>query len=764
MSPRWGGGANRLSFRYVLFGVILAAAMAPQRAVAQDVFNYLDPPVEVTPGPEDTWTNVDVSGTVPAGATGVILHIVSEAGDDRNVGLRKPGSTDNRTELMYPETHIWAMAGLDGSGVFQAYLENTSDVHLLLVGYTMAGATFFTNAVDKSLSSTNTWVDIDISADTGADTAIGVIVEIDGAWEKNWGLRMNGSTDTRVMHGRHTWAIIGVDGSEKFEGYVTSTSADFFVIGYITDGATFLANAVDKTPSVKDSWEDIDLSSDTGADTAGGAFFQVIGNDNGEVGLRKKGAAEDEQWRVRDYCWGIVQVDADEVLQGIIDRDDGDNEFFLVGYSHQTAAPSIADLLLVVGDPANLTTQETARKTQFETWNYAVTLIDESDTQANYDTAVAANDVAYVPEEVASSNLSSKLVSASIGVIVEESECYDEFGLTATSVTMEIETDITILDYDHYITKPFVAGNLAICSLQDMNKVTSSVARGGQVLADWPLGGHALIAIDADARLIDGTKAIGRRVFLPIGGDSFDWNALTADGLTIVQRSLEWGWGLMAHWKLDETAGAIAVDSIGGYDATLTSMDPGTDWMDGRIDGGLDFDGINDRAITAGAFTPPAQGTVLFWMKTPGAPAAQGQIFGLDNAWEVRHVTLGTPDGIPYGLVFDLGISGVNTQFVTTTTLDAANLWYFVAATYDTADGSYAVYLDGELHKSGTAALTMPTGNQFTIGARTGSSNYFTGEVDDLRISNRPMGADEIAALYAQSGVRAVRWQETAPF
>ena len=49
--------------------------------------------------------------------------------------------------------------------------------------------------------------------------------------------------------------------------------------------------------------------------------------------------------------------------------------------------------------------------------------------------------------------------------------------------------------------------------------------------------------------------------------------------------------GLVAHWRFDEGNGNIAHDSAGSNDGTLVN---GPTWTTGKIDGALDFDGLND--------------------------------------------------------------------------------------------------------------------------------------------------------------------------
>ena len=117
-----------------------------------------------------------------------------------------------------------------------------------------------------------------------------------------------------------------------------------------------------------------------------------------------------------------------------------------------------------------------------------------------------------------------------------------------------------------------------------------------------------MAAIEAGDSLILGGTAMGRRVILPWGGNDFDVNHLNDDGRTILRRSLEWAGGLanltgpLAHWKLDETAGLDAVDSVGGHDGILQN---GPGWTGGALGGGLDFDGVpnlfSDKSLSDGA-------------------------------------------------------------------------------------------------------------------------------------------------------------------
>ena len=196
------------------------------------VFHYIDP-VEVTPATANAWTDVDVSAYIPAGSTGVLLHLENAGGADLASGIRKKGSTDSRTQFTKRLAHHWAAIGVDENRVFQAYVGSTVDINIFLTGYTTAGVTFFTNAVDKSLGTVNTWVDIDISADTGSDTATVAIIEVVATADRYYGFRKNGSTESILQDPvRHAWAIVEVDANETLEGQVEDVAVDFFLIGY----------------------------------------------------------------------------------------------------------------------------------------------------------------------------------------------------------------------------------------------------------------------------------------------------------------------------------------------------------------------------------------------------------------------------------------------------------------------------------------------------------------------------------------------------
>ena len=429
------------------------------------------------------------------------------------------------------------------------------------------------------------------------------------------------------------------------------------------------------------------------------------------------------------------------------------------GAGASLAAPQT--ILFVVPDATALTAQDAAKKTLMEAWGYSVALITAADTQANFDAAVAGADVAYISEEALSSDTGTKLRDATIGVVSEETALTDEFGIAGVR-TGYTGTDIDVVNTTHYITSVFTAGPLAIASSATaLNRLTGSIAPGLDALAQTT-GNPELGAIETGGLLYDGGTAAGRRVQLPWGTDAFDINLLTADGQTLMRRAIEWGAstgslaGPVAHWKLDETGGTTAVDSAGGNDGTLTN---GPVWTPGKIDGGLEFDGVNDR-VSAGTFDVSGSGlTLMGWFNADTIPTSDPRIISkasstseADAWWQ-----LSTTDvGASRYLRMRIKAGGITTTFADSSTNLLPGQWYFAVGTYHAASGQMKLYLEGAEIASGTHAVGGPVDTDPTvpvaIGANGTAERFFDGILDDVRVYDRVLSTTEIAGLFTAGG------------
>lgn len=293
-------------------------------------FYPLAEPVDITPVATGVWTDVDVSAYIPTGATGVMLHIENTAAAGNAIGVRKKGSTDNRTQLLSDYFQIYPIIGVDENRKFQVY--RGSNIKVYLLGYTATGVVFFDNAYDKTVANHSVWETIDCSAECPG--AIGIIVEVTSVG-REFGLRHFDSTDDRLaLCSNHAWAIIGCDASQRIKGYVwfSLPSVYFHIVGYVTQGAVFKTNGVDKSLTPVLTWEEINCSTECPSGIL--VFMEVVStaSSNYSWGLCKKGLADAKRiYRYGIHQWALVPCDSAQKLEGAIANTAVD--WWIIGYA-----------------------------------------------------------------------------------------------------------------------------------------------------------------------------------------------------------------------------------------------------------------------------------------------------------------------------------------------------------------------------------------------------------------------------------------------
>jgi hypothetical protein len=255
-------------------------------------------------------------------------------------------------------------------------------------------------------------------------------------------------------------------------------------------------------------------------------------------------------------------------------------------------------LLMVVIDPDNPSSQEQAKIALIESWGFSVSLIDESDTQSNFDVALAANDVVFVTEDASSDSVGTKLTAAAIGVVTEEANLSGELGFS-DGIAWGSGTQLNI-DNNFFVTSPLPQGQVAVLSTSEaIASLTGNIAPQIQLFGS-AAGGSALVALENGAQSTIGAVA-GRRVLLPWGGDSMDVNHLSADGLTIFERALVWaadfGGTSTSSFVLSTDSNAI-LGGLSFTDVDLVEYKPWTNTANLFFDGGtttlnVDIDAIH---------------------------------------------------------------------------------------------------------------------------------------------------------------------------
>ena len=203
---------------------------------------------------------------------------------------------------------------------------------------------------------------------------------------------------------------------------------------------------------------------------------------------------------------------------------------------------------------------------------------------------------------------------------------------------------------------------------------------------------------------------------------------------------------LVGWWKFDDAAGTTAADAS-KHDrkgALKGGLSFDKDSAPGRTGKALRFDGRDDCVEITGykGITGAQARTVSAWIKTK---RSRGQL----ASWGVRD------GGKMWIFCFIRGRVGVTPQggylYMNPTTHD--DKWHHVAAVVRKAErpnlhDDVTLYLDGEpaaIHDIGLLDLwPVDTGKELDVTIGKG----FAGLLDDLRIYDRPLSADEVKALY----------------
>lgn len=303
-------------------------------------------PVDVTPGTENAWVDVDVSAHVGADAgnlAGVILQVKYASTATQFMGFRKNGSSDDQFQAFGRDdnAHGFVYVGVDSGDIFECRVFETANLTIWLVGYILTDeATFQTNETEHNPGSTSAWGDVDLASQTGAETALVAFFRVDCGQSGAVGLRPNGSTDDRKSNiatsGDHAWAHVGLDGNEVCELYRGTTGQTFWLQGWLHANATVKINAVNYQTGTTGSWVDTDVSADVGASDVGVLVEFFTPNVVREWGLRAKGETVESRNDLPNLAFGAVKLDGDDVFQQWIE-DTSVDLFLNVAFSEPTA-------------------------------------------------------------------------------------------------------------------------------------------------------------------------------------------------------------------------------------------------------------------------------------------------------------------------------------------------------------------------------------------------------------------------------------------
>jgi len=212
--------------------------------------------------------------------------------------------------------------------------------------------------------------------------------------------------------------------------------------------------------------------------------------------------------------------------------------------------------------------------------------------------------------------------------------------------------------------------------------------------------------------------------------------------------------GPAAWWHFDEGSGTTAVDATGhGHTLTLST---GVAWGPAKVGSAS----LHCQGNTGRGTTPVLSGlgsyTWMAWMQSPQSPgqavisapfingSAGGDQFGF--SWD--HTAPGAVQAAFHhesGGAYDaVQIPGARLT---------PNLWYHVAATFETPANTLRLYVNGQPSTvlSNAWTLITPAGSLYVCGNENGTQPW-NGFIDELKIWSRTLSAAEVQSEFNNAG------------
>ena len=222
--------------------------------------------------------------------------------------------------------------------------------------------------------------------------------------------------------------------------------------------------------------------------------------------------------------------------------------------------------------------------------------------------------------------------------------------------------------------------------------------------------------------------------------------------------------GLVGYWTFDgkDMPNGVALDMSGNFaTGTPVNIATSTFYAAGKIGQALNFDGVNDYVRTASTITFNSNiSTVSFWYKVANDTASDSDVMlELSSNFNNNDGTFVIfPHSISYSGKFAVGIQdsvGTSKYRVESVSRPSVGVWhhYSVILNNSTTLGDIVIYIDNVLQTTGVElnikdqSSNLKTDTLYFM-SRGGSSLFEDGILDDVRIYNRALSANEIKQLY----------------
>ena len=205
---------------------------------------------------------------------------------------------------------------------------------------------------------------------------------------------------------------------------------------------------------------------------------------------------------------------------------------------------------------------------------------------------------------------------------------------------------------------------------------------------------------------------------------------------------------LVGWWKCDDGTGTVARDSSDYGNDGAFNGDP--QWVEGYFGGAIEFDGSGDYLDCGDdPSLDLTTWTITFWLNLNENKNYNGYIVkGLDAAENFEVLTYGAGN-FHFPILFEDGGRGFSN---TENGVSIVGEWSHYTYTYDASEGR-RFYKDGVLIFEDTESRVPQTSDEpLIIGNEGGTDRFVPGVMDDIRIYNRVLTAEELADVLLGKG------------
>jgi regulation of enolase protein 1 (concanavalin A-like superfamily) len=227
--------------------------------------------------------------------------------------------------------------------------------------------------------------------------------------------------------------------------------------------------------------------------------------------------------------------------------------------------------------------------------------------------------------------------------------------------------------------------------------------------------------------------------------------------------------GLVSYFKLDETSGTTALDSSGNlHNGTLIGTN--LKWAEGRDAGALSISppvtgDVADRLEFPTTGMSVTAGSVSVWayLADPQPGSSGRYVFGHTAQPQFNsRIQLYMQDGTNVSRKLDFGLGGSHTTKADMVELPM-NEWLHLAFTWN--NGTYFIYHNGAQLATGSYSGLTTLNTIANFGNDGSSTPYeaFGGMLDEARVYNRAITADEVKQIFEIPPASMIRAQSPSP-